>query len=114
MGTLYHAAIQTTEKGQPIQAASNPISVYNEDHMLVVGDYDKVLHDYLKRDFALSLRVNSVRASGYPHVWNEQKGLPANTSAVDPKIGFGTKDAPSYRPKTLSTEIGRASCRERV
>ena len=107
MGTLYHAAIQTTEKGQPIQAATNPISVYNEDHMLVVGDYDKVLHDYLKRDFALSLRVNSVRASGYPHVWNEQKAIPANTSAVDPKVGFGTKDAPSYRPKTLSTEYKR-------
>lgn len=106
-GVLYSASIATTDKGQPIKAASNPISVYNEDHMLVVGDYDKVLHDYLKRDFALAVKVNSVRASGYPHVWNEQKGIPANTKAVDPKVGFGTAEAPSYRPKTLSTEYKR-------
>lgn len=106
-GVLYHAAIATAQNGQPMKAETNPISVYNEDHMLVVGDYDKVLHDYLKRDFTIGVKVKSVRASGYPHVWNEQKGLPANTSAVDPKVGFGTTDAPSYRPKTLSTEYKR-------
>lgn len=107
MGTLYHAAIQTTENGQPIQAASNPISVYNENHMLVVNDYDHVLHDYLKRNFSLGVKVNSVKSSGYPHTWNEQKAIPVNTTAVDPQIGFGTKDAPSYRPKTLVDDYKR-------
>ena len=104
---LYSVAMSTGDNGMPIQAATNPVTVYNEDHMLVVGDYDNVLHDYLKRDFSLGIKVNSVRASGYPHVYNEQKAIPANTSAVDPKIGFGTAAAPSYKPTTLSTDYSR-------
>lgn len=104
---LYSAALATGGNGLPIQAATNPMPVYNEDHMLVVGDYDNVLHDYLKRDFSLGIKVNSVRASGYPHVWNEQKAIPSNTTAVDPKVGFGTTGAPSYKPATLSVNYNR-------
>ena len=106
-GILYNAAMQTGDNGMPIKAATNPVTVYNEDHMLVVGDYDHVLHDYLKRDFTLGVMVNSVRATGYPHTWNEQKAIPSNTTAVDPKAGFGTTAAPSYKPTTLSTAYDR-------
>ncbi len=89
------------------RATTNPITVYNENHLLVVGDYDHVLHDYLKRDFALTFKVNSVRAAGYPHTWNEQKAIPANTTAIDPRKGFGTAAAPSYRPTTLDSNYNR-------
>jgi len=90
-----------------IHAAESPITVYNENHMLVVSDYDQVLKDYIKRDFTIGLKVNSVRASGWPHTWNEQTKIPSNTKAVDPQIGFGTKDEPSYRPPTLDADYGR-------
>lgn len=103
----FSAALQTGQNGMPLAAAGNPVTVYNEDHMLVVGDYDHILHDYLKRDFAIGLKVNSVRASGYPHTWNEQLAIPENTKAVDPRVGFGTADAPSYRPKTLNNDYKR-------
>lgn len=89
------------------RAAENPITVYNENHLLVVGDYDHVLHDYLKRDFALTFKVNSVKATGYPHVWNEQTAIPSNTTAIDPKKGFGTASVPSYRPTTLDSDYQR-------
>ena len=82
----FSAALQTGQNGMPLAAAGNPVTVYNEDHMLVVGDYDHILHDYLKRDFAIGLKVNSVRASGYPHTWNEQLAIPENTKAVDPRV----------------------------
>lgn len=108
---LYHAAMQTGGNGMPIKAATNPVTVYNEDHMLVIGDYDHVLHDYLKRDFAIDFKFNKVRALGYPHVWNEQKRIPHNTTAIDPKKGFSigehATDAPSYRPKELDTNYDR-------
>ena len=104
---LYKAAMQTADDGGVLRAATNPVTVYNEDHMLVVGDYDNVLHDYLKRDFPLGIKVNSIRAKGYPHVWNEQTAIPSNTSAIDPQAGFGTKGAPSYRPTTLSADYQR-------
>lgn len=103
----FSAALQTGQNGMPLAAAGNPVTVYNEDHMLVVGDYDHILRDYLKRDFAIGLKVNSVRASGYPHTWNEQLAIPENTKAVDPRVGFGTADAPSYRPKTLNNDYKR-------
>ena len=104
----FSAALMAGQNGMPMMgAAGNPVNVYNEDHMLVVGDYDHVLHDCLKRDFAIGLKVNSVRARGYPHTWNEQLAIPENTKAVDPRAGFGTVDAPSYRPTTLSTDYKR-------
>ncbi len=103
----FSAALATGLDGALIKSAGNPVTVYNEDHMLVVGDYDRVLHDYLKRDFAIGFKVNSIRAKGYPHVWNEQLNIPENTVAIDPRMGFGTKDAPSYRPKNLKTDYNR-------
>ncbi len=89
------------------RAATNPITVQNEGHVLVIGDYDHVLHDYLKRDFALTFKVNSVEALGYPHVWNEQKAIPENTTAIDPRKGFGTAENPSYRPTSLNADYKR-------
>ena len=89
------------------KATANPMQIYDEGHILVVGDFDHVLKDYLKRDFALTFKVNSVKASGYPHVWNEQKAIPQNTKAIDPRKGFGTAEAPSYRPTTLNTNYDR-------
>lgn len=107
MGNKWNAVMATDNKGMLVKAATNPVSVYNEDHMIVVGDYDHVLHDYLKRDFALGIKVNSVKAIGYPHVWNEQLNIPDNTVAIDPQAGFGTKENPSYRPTTLKTNYNR-------
>lgn len=110
---LYSAAVATASNGSPIFAAdspTNPVTVYNEDHMLVIGDYDPVLRDYLKRDFALTFKVNSIRATGYPHVWNEQKAIPSNTTAINPRLGFSTTasgNAPTYKKSSLSTSYDR-------
>lgn len=106
---LYHAAVRTANDGTMIKAdATNPITVYNENHMVVVGDYDPVLRDYLKRDFSIGLKVNSVRASGYPHTWNEQKRMPSNTTAIDPRFGFGSaENGPNYRKETLDSNYDR-------
>lgn len=101
------AAMSTMPNGGLVRAATNPVTVYNEGHMVVIGDYDHVLHDYLKRDFVLGIKVNSVKASGYPHTWNEQMTIPSNTTAIDPRYGFGIKDAPSYRPTTLVDDYKR-------
>ena len=107
---LYTAKMSTSDNGSPIKAATNPITVYNENHMAVIGDYDPVLRDYLKRDFALTFKVNSVRATGYPHVWNEQKAIPANTTAINPKLGFtaeGVGAIPSYKKAQLDDDYQR-------
>ena len=104
---LYHGSAGFDENGKLISASLPPLADYNSGHMLVVGDYDHILHDYLKRDFVLGVKVNSVKATGYPHVWNEQKAIPANTTAIDPQAGFGTAAAPSYRPTTLSDTYNR-------
>ena len=89
------------------RAATNPITVENQGHTLIIGDYDHVLHDYLKRDFVIDMKFNHVEALGYPHVWNEQKAIPENTTAIDPRKGFGTTDNPSYRPTTLKDDYKR-------
>lgn len=89
---------------------TNPVNTYDSDHVIVIGDYDHVLHDYLKRDFAISVKVNSVKALGYPHNWNEQKAIPHNTTAIDPRTGFttyGPGAIPSYKPPTLNTNYDR-------
>lgn len=106
---LYHSAVATAQDGTLVKAdATNPITVYNENHMVVVGDYDPVLRDYLKRDFSIGLKVNSVRASGYPHVWNEQKAIPSNTTAIDPRYGFGSaENGANYRKDTLAADYNR-------
>lgn len=101
------AALAAGQNGMPMAAANNPLPIYNENHMLVVTDYDPVLKDYLKRDFAIGLKIKGKRASGWPHTWNEQLAIPENTAAVDPRAGFGTVDAPSYRPKTLNANYNR-------
>lgn len=106
--TKFSAALATGANGTPLAAeAGNPVNVINNGHTLVIGDYDHVLHDYLKRDFALTFKVNSVRATGYPHSWNEQLAIPQNTKAVDPRTGFGTAASPSYRPTTLDENYKR-------
>ena len=108
----FAAAMATGMDGALIKSAGNPVTVYNEDHMLVVGEYDSVLHDYLRRDFAIGLKVNSVRAKGYPHTWNEQTAIPENTVAIDPRVGFGTAENPSYRPKVLDNNYHRDNWRQ--
>lgn len=107
----FAAAMSMGADGSIVKAAGNPITVYNEDHMVVVGEYDSILRDYLKRDFSIGLKVNSVRASGYPHTWNEQKAIPKNTVAIDPRAGFGTKENPSYRPTALNKNYDRDNWR---
>ena len=89
------------------RASESPINYVNQGRVMIIGDYDHVLKDYLKRDFAIDFKVNHVQALGYPHVWNEQKAIPENTKAVDPRVGFGTKEAPSYRPTTLNDNYNR-------
>lgn len=85
---------------------TNPVETYKGDHVIVIGDYDHVLHDYLKRDFAIQFKCNSVKALGYPHYWNEQKRIPSNTQAIDPKMGLGTS-TPSYRPAVADVNYDR-------
>lgn len=79
----------------------------NDAHTLVVQDYDHQLYDYLQRNFSIGVMCRSNRASGFPHTWNEQKLIPSNTTAVDPRIGNGKSGSPDYRAKVTNTDYGR-------
>ena len=90
-------------------AGTQPTVTINKNHTLVVQDYDKDLKDYLKREFPIGVMCNSVRSTGYPHVWNEQKDIPHNTTAVDPQKGLGTDDGANarYKLKTINANYKR-------
>jgi len=103
---LLSSAVPTDSRGKLIM--STPGLDINEGHALVVSDYERVLYDYRLRNFAIDINVNSVRASGYPHSFNEQTNIPNNTTAVDPKLGFGTTVADYAKPSAdLDTDYGR-------
>jgi hypothetical protein len=90
-----------------IFAAAPGVNV-NEGHALIVDQYEQVLYDYLKREFPLGVKVNSVEASGPIHIWNEQKAIPSNTTAIDPKLGFGTTTPDYAKPSAdLNTDYQR-------
>lgn len=86
--------------------ASAPGVNVNSGHSLIVDGYEQVLHDYLKREFPLGIKVNSIEASGPVHIFNEQKAIPQNTAAIDPYKGFGTT-VPDYAKPTLDTNYDR-------
>ena len=88
-----------------IFAAAPGVNI-NQGHQLIVDGYEDVLHDYLKRDFTIGLIVNDVEASGPVHIYNEQKAIPTNASAGDPKLGFGTT-TPDYAKATLDSDHQR-------
>lgn len=78
-----------------IFAAAPGVNI-NQGHQLIVDGYEGVLHDYMKRDFTIGLLVNDIEASGPVHIYNEQKRIPTNASAADPKMGFATTGNPDY------------------
>lgn len=86
--------------------ASAPGVSVNSGHSLVINDYEKTLHDYLLREFPLGVKVNTIEASGPIHIWNEQKAIPHNTTAIDPRLGFGTTVA-DYAKPTLDEDYKR-------
>lgn len=95
-----------------------PNVTINKNHTLVIQDYDKDLKDYLNREFPIGVMCRSVRASGYPHFWNEQKAIPHNTTAVDPQKGLGTDSGANarYKLNTIDSDYdrdnwGKALCR---
>jgi hypothetical protein len=89
-----------------IFAAAPGVNI-NDGHSLIVDGYEKILHDYQKRDFTIGLLVNSIEASGPVHIFNEQKKLPSNAQAADPKVGFSSTATPDYAKGTLDTDYGR-------
>lgn len=89
-----------------IMASNAPGVRINEGHILEVDGYEPILHDYLKRDFPLGVKVNSIEASGSIHIWNEQKKIASNTQAMDPKMGVGT-GTPDYGVPVTDTDYGR-------
>ncbi|WP_270649989.1 hypothetical protein [Megamonas funiformis] len=96
--------------GKEIKSASGtPNVTINKNHTLVIQDYDHDLKDYLNRSFPIGVMCNSVRSTGYPHAWNEQKAIPQNTKAVDPQKGLGSDEYKNARYKldTISTEYQR-------
>jgi hypothetical protein len=78
----------------------------NTGHTLVVSDYEKVLYDYRLREFPIIVNLNSIRATGYPHSFNEQTKIPSNTAAINPKLGIGTTTA-DYGINVTDTDYGR-------
>jgi len=88
-----------------IMAAAPGVNV-NEGHALIVDQYEQTLYDYLKRDFPIGVKVNSVEASGPIHIWNEQKAIASNTVAMDPKLGVGAT-APDYAKASLDQNYSR-------
>jgi hypothetical protein len=99
------AALATDNHGHILATPGIDI---NNGHALVVSDYERVLYDYRLRNFPIDINVNSVRATGYPHSFNEQTKIPSNTTAVDPKLGFGTTVADYAKPSAdLDTDYGR-------
>ena len=98
------AALDTDNRGHIMATPGIDI---NQGHALVVSDYERVLYDYRLRDFAIDLNVNSVRATGYPHSFNEQTKIPSNTTAIDPKLGFASAAPADYAKPTLDADYGR-------
>jgi hypothetical protein len=96
--------------GKEIKSVSGtPNVTINKNHTLVIQDYDHDLKDYLNREFPIGVMCNSVRSTGYPHAWNEQKSIPRNTKAVDPQKGIGSDEYKNARYKldTISAEYQR-------
>lgn len=102
---IVSSALKTDSSGKIMATPGIDI---NEGHALVVSDYEGVLYDYRLRNFAIDLNINPVRATGYPHSFNEQTKIPSNTTAVDPKMGFGTTTPDYAKPSAdLDTDYGR-------
>lgn len=92
-------------KGEKVFAAY-PGVVINQGHSLEVAGYEEVLHDSLLRDFPIEVGFNTIEASGTVHVFNDQKKLPNNTMAMDPKLGVGTT-TPDFGSTISDTDYGR-------
>ena len=101
-GSMYGKMISAAGATYPLPAVS-----INQGHTLVINDYDHDLKDYLNREFPLIFNVRSERATGFPHAWNEQKAIPHNTIAADPRIGSGDAGAPNYKIKTYDENYDR-------
>ena len=47
------------------RASESPINYVNQGHVMIIGDYDHVLKDYLKRDFARECESFSVKTNHF-------------------------------------------------
>jgi len=88
---LFMGAVDNV-KGEKVFAAYPGVTI-NEKHSLEVAGYEEVLYDSLLREFPIEVGFNTIEASGTVHVFNEQKKLPNNTMAMDPKLGVGATTA---------------------
>lgn len=86
--------------------AAYPGVVINQGHSLEVAGYEEVLHDSLLREFPIEVGFNSLESSGSVHVYNDQKKLPNNTMAMDPKLGVGSTTA-DFGSTITDTDYGR-------
>lgn len=100
------AASAVTERGGLRVLAAAPGLNVNEGHSLIMDGYEPVLYDMMLRDFPIGLSLNEIEAVGPVHMWNEQKKIPNNTVAMDPKLGVGTT-TPDYASGISDTDYGR-------
>ena len=84
--------------------AAAPGVAVNVGHSLIVDGYESVLHDYMKRDFGIGLICNEIESEGPVHIFNEQKKLPTNAKAADPKVGFSSTATPNYHDDAARDE----------
>lgn len=95
------------DNNKGIFAAAPGVNV-NQGHQLIIDGYESVLHDYMKRNFTIGLMVNDIEASGPVHIFNEQKRIPTNTAAFDPKMGYASSGNPDYaKPGPLDADYQR-------
>lgn len=86
--------------------AAYPGVTINEGHSLEVAGYEEILYDAIKRDFPIEVNFNTKESSGTVHVFNEQKKMPNNTMAMDPKLGVGVS-TPDFGSTISDTDYGR-------
>jgi len=93
------------QNGGQVFASAPGVNV-NNGHALIMDGYEPVLYDNMLRDFPIGLTLNEIEAAGPVHMWNEQKKIPNNTAAMDPKLGIGTTSA-NYGSLITDTDYGR-------
>lgn len=98
-------AVGYNGKGEQVFAAYPGVTI-NEGHSAEVAGFEEKLYDAQLRDFPIEVGFNTIESTGSTHVFNEQKKLPNNTMAIDPKLGVGTTTA-DFGSTISDTDYGR-------
>lgn len=93
------------QNGGKVFASAPGVNV-NQGHALIMDGYEPVLYDMMLREFPIGLTLNEIEATGPIHMWNEQRKIPNNTMAMDPKLGVGST-TPDYGSTISDTDYGR-------